>query len=75
MAVNKAARYDKDTTEKVTPEVPDSTENLNNEFKRVKESEEQFLGFHDELEPLTQKVAIARDEGRLAGEAVQKANM
>ena len=41
--------------------VPDATENLNDEFKRVMESEEQFFGFHDVLEPLTQKVAIARD--------------
>ena len=39
----------------------------------MKESEEQFLGFHDVLEPLTQKVAIARDEGRLAEQAVLKA--
>ena len=31
---------------------------------------EQFFGVHDVLEQLTQKVAIARDEGRLAEEAV-----
>ena len=76
VAINKAARYVKDTTEQVTPvtaDVPDATEHLNSEFKRVKESEEQFLGFHDVLEPLTQKVAIARDEGRLAEEAALKA--
>ena len=69
VAVNEAARYVKDTAEQVMPvtaEVPDATENLDNEFKRVKESE-------DVLEPLTQKVAIARDEGRLAEEAVLKA--
>ena len=39
-AVNKAARYVKDTTEQVTPvtaEVPDATDSLNNEFERVKE--------------------------------------
>ena len=76
VAVNEAARYVKDTAEQVIPmtaEVPDAVENLNNEFERVKESEEQFLGFHDVLEPLTQKVAIPRDEGRLAEEAVLKA--
>ena len=56
MAVNEAARYVKDTTEQVTPvaaEVPDATENLNNEFERVTESGEQFFGFHDVLKPLT----------------------
>ena len=36
----------------------------------MKESEEQFPGVRDVLEQLTQKVAIARDEGRLAEEAV-----
>ena len=73
VAVNKAARDVKDTAEQVTPVtavVPDATENLNIEFKRVKESEEQFLGVRDVLEQLTQKVAIARDERRLAEEAV-----
>ena len=72
-AVNEAARNVKDTTEQVSPvtaEVPDATENLNNEVKRVKQSEEQFLGVSDVLEQLAQKVAIARDEGRLAEEAV-----
>ena len=58
----------------VTAEVPDATENLINEFKRVKESEEQVLGVRDELEQLTQKVSIARDEGRLAEEAVLTSN-
>ena len=70
------ARYVKDTAEQVTPvtaEVPDATDSPNNEFKRVKESEEQFLDVRDVLEQLTQKVAIARDEGRLAEEAVLKA--
>ena len=33
-------------------EVPDATENLNNEFKRVKESGEQFFGVRDVLEQL-----------------------
>ena len=63
----------KDTTEQVTPataEVPDATEYLNNEFKRVKETGGQFFGLRDVMEQLTQKVAIARDEGRLAEEAV-----
>ena len=54
----------------VTAEVPDAPENLDNEFKHVKESEEQFLGVHCMPEQQTQKVAIARDEGRLAEEAV-----
>ena len=73
VAVNEAARYVKDTTEQVTPvtaEVPDATDSLNNEFERVKESGEQFFGVRDVLEQLTQKVAIARDEGRLAEKAV-----
>ena len=73
VAVNKAARDVKDTAEQVTPvtaEVPDATENLNIEFKRENESEEQFLGVRDVLEQLTQKAAIARDERRLAEEAV-----
>ena len=43
----------------VTAEVPDTTDSLNNEFELVKESEGQFLGVHNVLEPLTQKVAIA----------------
>ena len=73
MAVNKAARDVKDTADQVTPvtaEVPDATENLNIEFKREKESEEQCLGVRDVLEQWTQKAAIARDERRLAEEAV-----
>ena len=47
MAINDAARDAKDTAEQVIPvtaEVPDAPENLDNEFKHVKESEEQFLG-------------------------------
>ena len=71
--VNEAARYVKDTTEQVTlvtAEVPDATDSLNSEFERVKESEEQLFGVPDVLEQLTQKVAVARDEGRLAEEAV-----
>ena len=73
VAVNEAARYVKDTTEQGTPvtaEVPDATDSLSTEFERVKESGEQFLGVRGVLEPLTQKVAIARDEGRLAEGAV-----
>ena len=73
MAVNEAARYAKDTTEQVNPvnaEVPDATDSLNNEFERVEESGEQFSGVRDVLGQLTQKVAIARDKGRLAEEAV-----
>ena len=73
VAVNEAARFVKDTAEQVTPaaaEVPDATDSLNNEFESVKESWEQFFGVRDVLEQLTQKVAIARDEGRLAEEAV-----
>ena len=73
MAINDAARDAKDTAEQVIPvtaEVPDAPENLDNEFKHVKESEEQFLGVHCVPEQQTQKVAIARDEGRLAEEAV-----
>ena len=57
MSVSEAARYVKDTTEQVIPvtaEVPDAADSFHNEFERVK---------------LTQKVAIARDEGRLAEEA------
>ena len=72
VAVNEAARYVKDTTEQVTPvtaEVPDATDSHNNELERVKESGEQLFGVRDVLEQLTQKVAIARDEGRLAEEA------
>ena len=60
-------------TEQVTPvtaEVPDATDSPNNEFERVKENEGQFFGVRDVLEQLTQKVAIPRDEGRLAEEAV-----
>ena len=66
VSVSEAARYVKDTTKQVIPvtaEVPDATDSLNNEFERVKESGD------DVLEQLTQKVAIARDEGRLAEEA------
>ena len=73
MAVNEAARYAKDTTEQVTTvnaEVPDATDSLNNEFERVEESGKQFSGVRDVLGQLTQKVAIARDKGRLAEEAV-----
>ena len=73
MAVDEAARCVKDTTEQVTPvtvEVPDAADSLNIEFERVKESGEQFFGVHDVLEQLTQKVAIALDEGRFAEEAV-----
>ena len=72
VSVSEAARYVKDTTEQVTPatEVPDATDSLNIEFERVNESGEQFFGVHDVLEQLTQKVAIARGEGRLAEEAV-----
>ena len=73
MAVNEAARYVKDMTEQVTPvtaEVPDATDSLNNEFERVRMGGEQFFGVRDVLEQLIQKVAIARDEGRLAEEAV-----
>ena len=58
MSVSQAARYVKDTTGQVTPatpEVPDATDSLNDEFERVKESGDQFSG-------LTQKVAIARNE-------------
>ena len=69
MAVNEAARYVKQVTP-VTAEVPDATDRLNKEFERVKESGEQFFGVRDVLEQLTQKVAIARDEGRLAEDAV-----
>ena len=54
----------------VTAEVPDATDSLNNEFERVKESGKQFFGVRDVLEQLTQKVAVASDEGRLAEEAV-----
>ena len=54
----------------VAAEVPDATDSLNNEFERVKESGEQFFGVRDVLEQLTQKVTIARDEGRLTEEAV-----
>ena len=75
MSVNEVARCVKDTTEQVTPvtaEVPDATDSLNNEFERVRESGEQFFGAHDVLEQLTQTVAIARDEGRLAEEAEGK---
>ena len=46
VVVNEAARYVKETAEQLTPvtaEVPDATDSLNNEFERVKESEEQFL--------------------------------
>ena len=46
VAVNEAVRYAKNTAEHVIPvstEVPDA-------IKRVKESEEQFLGLHDVLE-------------------------
>ena len=73
VAVDEAARCVKDTTEQVTPvtaDVPDAADSLNIEFERVKESGEQFFGVHDVLEQLTQKVATARDEGRLAEEAV-----
>ena len=73
VAVNEAARYVKDTTEQVTPvtaEMPDATDSLNSEFERVKETGEQFFEVRDVLEQLTQKVATARDEGRLAKEAV-----
>ena len=69
VSASEAARYVKDTTKQVTPvtaEVPDATDSLNNEFERVKEIVEQFFGVHYVLEQLTQKVAIARDEGRLA---------
>ena len=72
VSVNEVARCVKDTTEQVTPataEVPDATDSLNNEFERVRESGEQFFGAHDVLEQLTQTVAIAHDEGRLAEEA------
>ena len=72
VSVSEAARHVKDTTEQVTPataEVPDATDS-HNIFERVKESGEQFFAVHDVLEQLTQKVAIARDEGRLAEEAV-----
>ena len=68
MAVNKAARDVKGTAEQVIPvtaQVPGATENFNFEFKRVKESEEQFLGVRDVLEQLTQKVTIARDRANL----------
>ena len=54
MAVNEAARYVKDTTEKVTPvaaEVPDATDSLNNEFERVKESGEGRLAEEAVLTP------------------------
>ena len=73
VAVDEAARCVKDTTEQVTPvtaEVPDAAESLNIEFERVNESGEQFFAVHDVLEQLTQKVAIPRDEGRLAEEAI-----
>ena len=53
VSVSEAARNVKDTTEQVTPataEVPDETENLNNEFERVKESGEQFFGVRNVLE-------------------------
>ena len=73
VAVNEAARYVKETTEQVTQataEVPDATDSLNSKFERVKESRTQFFGVRDGLEQLTQKVEIARDEGRLAEEAV-----
>ena len=72
MSVSEAARYVKYMTKQVIPvtaEVPDATDSLNNEFERVKESGEHFHGAHDVLEQLTQKVEIARDEGRLAEEA------
>ena len=71
--VSKTARHVKGTTKQVIPvtaEVPDAADSLNIEFERVRESGEQFFGVHDVLEQLTQKVAIARDEGRLAEEAV-----
>ena len=74
VSVNEAARYVKDTTEQVTPvtaEVPDAADSLNIESERVKKrSGEQFFGVRDVLEQQTQKVAIARVEGRLAEEAV-----
>ena len=73
VAVNEAARCVKNTTEQVTPvtaEVPDAAHSLNIDFERVNETGEQFFGVHDVLEQLTQKVSIARDEGRLAEEAV-----
>ena len=71
--VSETARHVKGTTKQVIPvtaEVPDAADSLNIEFERVKESGEQLFGVHDVLEQLTQKVAIARDEGRLAEEAV-----
>ena len=58
---NKAARDVKDTAEKVTPvtaEVLDVTENLNNEFERAKESEEQFLGVRDVPEQLSRSLVM-----------------
>ena len=72
VSVDEAARHVKDMTDRVTPataEVPDATDSPINEFERMKESGEQFFGARDVLEQLTQKVAIARDEGRLAEEA------
>ena len=75
-AVNKAAGGAQNTGERATPvveEVPDALDSLGKEVKYAKKSKEQFPGARKELEPSTQKAAIAHERRKLAAEAIPAA--